>query len=237
MKPKRGPSPSMIVAVGALVLGLTGAAVALPGRGTVNGGDIKRNAVVSKHVKGKSLKGGDLRDETIGSRQVAEDGLTPSNVSSLAIADDSLVRVSAFGAAGESAARAAAPEIELYREAGLTVYAKCFRDAAEGDVSGEIYARTKDDGTLMAGDDDHPGSPGTSLLGAGTFEQDRQLDVEQVEEAGQAAFGTSDGAVAAPDGTFFSVLSVIGVKQGTLAGGNGAFGEGNVCLFGTTITS
>jgi hypothetical protein len=30
---------------------------------------------------------------------------------------------------------------------------------------------------------------------------------------------------------------VIGVKQGALPGGNGAFGEGSVCLFGATITS
>jgi hypothetical protein len=234
---KRGPSPGLIVAVCALVLAMTGAAVALPGRGTVNGGDIKRNAVVSKHVKGQSLKGNDLRDETIVSRQVANDGLAPSDVKSLAVADDSLVRVNAFSAAGEAAARANAPEIELYREGDLTIYAKCFRDEAEGDVIGEIYARARDDGALLAGDDDRPGNPGSSLLGPGTAEGDRQLDVEQVEDAGQAAFDTNQGAAASSDGTFFSVLSAIGVKQGTLPGGDGAFGDGSVCLFGATITS
>jgi hypothetical protein len=227
----------MIVAVCALVLAMTGAAVALPGDGKVKADDIKRNAVRSKHVKGQSLKGGDLRDETIVSRQVGDDALAPSDVSSLAIADDSLIRVNAFGALTESAARGAAPEIKLYEEGDLTVYAKCFRDGTEGDVLGEIYVRAKDGGALIAGDDGLPGTPGSSLLGPGTAEQDRQLDVQQVEETGQAAFDTSEGAVAAADGTFFSVLSVIGVKQGSLPGGNGAFGEGNVCLFGATTTS
>ncbi|HEX2127846.1 MAG TPA: hypothetical protein VHF58_01365, partial [Solirubrobacterales bacterium] len=106
-----------------------------------------------------------------------------------------------------------------------------------GDVHGEIYARTRGDGALLAGEDDHPGSPGGALLGQGTNEADRQLDFEEVSEPGQASFATSEGAVAAPDGTFFQISSVIGVKQGALPGGNGAFGDGNVCLFGATITS
>lgn len=234
---KRGPSPSMIVAVCALVLALTGAAVALPGSGRVNAADIKRNAVRSKHVKGQSLKGNDLRDETIGSRQVADDGLDPSVVRSFAIADDSLVRVSAFGGPTEAAARASAPEIDLYQEGDLTIYAKCFRDVSEGDVRGEIYVRARSDGAAVAGEDDHPAGPGAGLIGPGIHETDRQLDVEQVTEDNSGSFGTSVGAVAAPDGTFFSVLSVIGAKQGVVPGGNGIFGDGNACVFGATITT
>ncbi len=234
---KRGPSPALIVAVCALVAAMTGAAIALPGKNSVKKNDIKRNAVVSKHVKGQSLKGGDLRDETIGSRQVGDDALDPSDVRSLAIADDSLIRVNAFGAATEAAARGTAPEIELYEEGDLTVYAKCFRDTLEGDVHGEIYVRTTDPGALLAGEDDLPGNPGNALLGPNTAEPDRQLDVERVENDGEAAFATNQGAVAAPDGTYFNVFTTIGVKQGALVGGNGAFGEGNVCLFGATFTS
>lgn len=235
--PKRRPSPSMIVAVCALIVALSGTAIALPGTNKVQRNDIKRNAVVSKHVRGQSLKGNDLRDETIGSRQVGDDALAPSDIKSLAIADDSLIRVNASSGATEAAARSSAVAVELYREGDLTVYAKCFRDALEGDVHGEIYARTTDGGTLLAGEDDAPGNPGSGLLGPGTGEQDRQLDVAQVEDSGQAAFDTGQGAVAAADGTFFSVFSVIGVKQGSLPAGNGAFGEGNSCLFGATITS
>ncbi len=40
----------------------------------------------------------------------------------------------------------------------------------------------------------------------------------------------------APDGTAFNVLTYIAVKQGTFPTGNGAFGDGNVCLFGGTLT-
>jgi hypothetical protein len=227
----------MIVAVCALVLAMGGAAVALPGSGRVTSADIKRNAVRSKQVKGQSLKANDLRDETIGSRQVGDDALNPSDMRSLEIADDSLIRVNATSGPSETAARAAAPPIELYEEGQLTVYAKCLRDALEGDVLGEIYVRSNAPGALLAGEDDLPGNPGTVMLGPATGEAERRLDAEQVEESGQAAFDTGTGAVAAPDGTFFSVLTAIGVKQGTVPTGNGAFGDGNVCLFGATFTS
>lgn len=237
MKRATRPSPALIIALCALVLATTGAAVALPGKGKVRGKDIRRNAVVSKHVKDKSLKGRDLRDETITSKQVADDGLDPSRIRSFAIADDSLVRVSAYGAPGEGAARAAAPEIELYREGPLTIYAKCFRDGSEGDVHGEVFVFSRQAGALLAGEDGLPGRPGSTLLGPGTPEASRQLHAEQVENDNEALFATSTGAVAGPEGTYFQITTAIGVKQGTLPGGNGAYGDGNACLFGATITS
>ena len=73
---RRPPDRAML----ALVLALSGAAVALPGQDTVGKDDIKKNAVRSQHVKSKSLKGRRPRDETITSTQVGQESLNASDV-------------------------------------------------------------------------------------------------------------------------------------------------------------
>jgi hypothetical protein len=226
------PSPALIVATVALITALSGAALALPGHNTVSADDIRRNAVASQEVKQRSLRGGDLKDETITGRQVRGDSLGADRIDTYSVADDSLVRVAATTGADEASARADAPELELYREGPLTVYAKCFRDAADSDVLGEIFVRTDENGALLEGADDLPGVNGPSLLTTGTPEADRQLDVEEVADVSLASFDEAQGAAAGPDGTSFRALTTIGVKQGSLPGGDGAFGGGNVCLFG-----
>jgi hypothetical protein len=65
------PSPAMAVAFIALLAALSGTAVALPGKNTVDSGDIRKNAVNSKKVKDRSLlardfKGGQLPSGTTG---------------------------------------------------------------------------------------------------------------------------------------------------------------------------
>jgi hypothetical protein len=45
------PSPAMIVAIAALIAGLAGTAVALPGKNSVKKDDIARDAVTNKHTK------------------------------------------------------------------------------------------------------------------------------------------------------------------------------------------
>jgi hypothetical protein len=230
------PTPALLVATAALVVALSGAAVALPGRNTVSADDIRRNAVGSQEVKQRSLRGDDLKDETITGRQVRGDSLGADRINAYSVADDSLIRVTATTGADEASARAAAPELELYREGPLTVYAKCFRDAADSDVLGEIFVRTDENGALLEGTDGLPGVNGANLLNTGTPEIDRQLDVEEVANLDLASFGEAAGAAAASDGTSFRALTTIGVKQGTLPGGDGAFGGGNACLFGLETT-
>src|SRR5262245_46306011 len=70
-----GPSPALVVALVALVAAMTGAAAALPGQNTVTSGDIKREAVRSKHIKGHSLRGSDVQRDALKGKQILADRL------------------------------------------------------------------------------------------------------------------------------------------------------------------
>jgi hypothetical protein len=229
------PTPALLVALLALILSLSGAAVALPGVDRVGKGDIQKNAVRSQHVKGKSLKGADLADGTIGSKQVGLDSLNASDIDGFEIADDSPTRVIAsVSALGLAAARGSAPETVLYEEGDLTIYAKCYRDAPAGEIAGAIFARSSSDGALLDGAGDLPADDGV-LLGPATAEDRRALALESTTVPNSADFATTRAALIGADGTSFGAEAAIAVKQGDLAGGNGVFGQGDVCLF--TLTS
>jgi hypothetical protein len=198
--------------------------------------------VRSKQIKGKSIRGNRLRDRavtakqvkdaTITSRQVATDGLDSSNLSDYdVLGNNSFVRVTATEAATEAAAQSAAPETELFTKGQLTIYAKCFRETGAGTIHGEIYARTTADGAILQGTDAHPAGDAT-LLDTTTPEEQAEVQTlaEPAPNSGSVAEG--EGALIAPDGTDLHLLTHVAVKQGAFASGNGAFGDGNVCLFG-----
>ena len=229
------PSPALGVALLALVLSMTGAAVALPGSDSVGKDDIQRNAVRSQAVKGKSLKGADLADGTITSKQVGRESLDASDVAGFEVADDSPTRLlAAESPLGLGAARAGAPQTVLYEEGELALYAKCFRDSTGGEIGGAVFARSSSGGALLDGVSDLPADSGF-LLGPSTPEEQATLAAESTAAPGSADFGTAHGALVGADGTSFGADVAIAVKQGNLAGGNGAFGEGNVCLFSLTV--
>jgi hypothetical protein len=58
---RRHPSPALIVSAIALVAALAGTSYALPGRNTVDGGDIRNN----------SVKAADIRDDTVGLAEIS----------------------------------------------------------------------------------------------------------------------------------------------------------------------
>ena len=63
----RRPSPAMLVAITAVVLSLTGGAIAA----TIGSGDIKKNAVKSKHIKnGNGVKNKDIKNNTVKSSKI-----------------------------------------------------------------------------------------------------------------------------------------------------------------------
>jgi hypothetical protein len=81
----RYPSPAMAVAFVALVAALSGTAVALPGKNSVDSGDLKKgavrgpdigaNAVTGKKVKGSSLTGSDVRANSLTGGDINEGSL------------------------------------------------------------------------------------------------------------------------------------------------------------------
>jgi hypothetical protein len=80
---RRGPSPALLVSFVALFVALSGAAVALPGKETVNSGDIVNESIKSADLKNDTaVKTADVVDETLTS-----DDLAPASVAASELGD------------------------------------------------------------------------------------------------------------------------------------------------------
>jgi hypothetical protein len=273
------PSPALLVAVTALVVAMSGAAVALPGKSTVSTNDIRPGAITKKliakgavgsaQIVGKSIKGNRLKDGavkakqladeavttkkiedgavtakqiadgTITSKQVAGEGLTSKNLSDYAVIASSsgaVIKLTATNGAGEAAARAAAPSVELFAKGQITITAKCFRDATADTTFAEIYAKASANGAIFEGFDELSGGPAaTDFLNANTPENQSRLAAVSVTGPA-AALDDRDFDVVGADGTHLLGQTSAAAKDGELAGGNGVYGVGNVCLIGGEIT-
>jgi hypothetical protein len=250
------PTPALIVAMAALVMAMSGAAIALPGTNSVKKNDIQNGAVTkkkiadgavgSKQIDGKSIKGNRLKDgavthkqiadATITGQQVADDGLSDKNISDYeVIGDGSFVKLTATEAPTLAGALASAPETVLFTKGQLTLYAKCYRDTTAGVIEGGIYARTSANGAILQGTTTLPAGD-ANLLDTTTLEANRGVDTQSATVANTGTVGESESVLIGADGTDLEILSHIAVKQGTFPAGNGAFGDGNVCLFGGEIS-
>ncbi|MBJ7354775.1 MAG: hypothetical protein JHC98_08125 [Thermoleophilaceae bacterium] len=74
---KLTPSPSMLVAMIALVVALSGSAYAAV---TINGKNIKKGTITSKQVKDKSLTGTDIKDKSVTGKDVKDASLTSADL-------------------------------------------------------------------------------------------------------------------------------------------------------------
>jgi hypothetical protein len=234
-KKRLTPTPALWVAVAALVLAMSGAAVALPGKfsvkkddiakGAVTAKAIAKNAVTSKHVKANAVTGAKVKDESLSSKDVSDYAV----VSSIA---GNFVKLNATAGATEDAGRAAAPATVLFKKGAITITAKCFRDTGGDTTHAEMYAATSVDGSLLEGADGlGGGNAATDFLNVATPEVDRRIDTLTVSGA-NANMNEDEFAVIGADGTHLLGSTTIAAKNGILAGGNGVYGAGNVCLFG-----
>jgi hypothetical protein len=227
------PSPALIVALLALVVAMSGAAIALPGKRTVDSGDIKRNAVRSKHIQAKAVQGSDVQADALKGKQVFEDklGAVPEAkaVRTVRLFGDAFERVAATDGPDAASARASAPKVALASAGELSVYGKCFRSAAVDTVFARVYIETSADGAVFeSGTDQLEGSGG--FLDTATDESDREL-LATGAEADAALLDTGRWYAMAPDGTGVGGEVAAAAKNGAVAG-DGVFGDGNVCLFG-----
>jgi hypothetical protein len=233
----RLPSPALLIASIALVAAMSGAALALPGHSTVDRGDIKRNAIGSKQIEGRSIKGSDVGRDALKGDQILESKLGPvpeaRTAQSVNLFGDSYERVTATEAADLAAAQAAAPPIPLATKGELTVYGKCFRGALPDALHGRIYVSTTTDGAIFTADGGAlvGGATAADLLGPSTPEESRELLRADVGTDASALVSGRWYAMA-PDGTGIGGSTAIALKNGTLPGGNGLYGDANVCLFG-----
>lgn len=133
-------------------------------------------------------------------------------------------------------ARAAATDIALGAFPPFTIYGKCFIDSdADGgqpQLRAEVFARTSQDGAMLAGQTDTlSGAP--AFLNTGTAESARQIDLSTASaDAASITMASPSSTLVASDGSAFEFRAITGAKQGTLSGGNGVWGDGNRCAFG-----
>lgn len=272
------PTPAMFVALIALVMAMSGAAAALPGRGSVDATDlakssvtskaIAKGAVTSKQIEGKSIKGNRIKDAGVSDKQlkdgavleakIADGAVTEAKIADGAVtaakvgdgtlstknlSDDFLisseagnyVTLTATEGADAAAARAAAPETTLFTKGDITISAKCLQ-VAGGNTIAEMYIATATNGAVFNGAVDalEGGNAATDFLNTDTEDVDRTLDNATVA-ANDAVFNEGEFTALAPDGTSLIGQTTVGAKQGALAGGDGVYGEGNVCIFGGEI--
>jgi hypothetical protein len=76
----RKPSPALVVAFIALVAALSGSAIALPGKNTVDSGDIKNNVVRSNDVRNGQIATKDVKNNNLRSNDIRNNTLTGNDV-------------------------------------------------------------------------------------------------------------------------------------------------------------
>lgn len=218
------PTPALGVAVLALVMASGGTSVAAK---LINGGDIKNNSVAGVDIKNSSVTGQDVKNGSLALGDLKA-GTTVDKV----IARK---RVVATPGATEADARTAAPQIVLFRKGALTVYGKCFTDQSGPTTHYEVHIKTSQNGAIFDSRSDtlDGGTTAADFLNTNTVEGDAELESTSTgaNSSEMASEDDSDFTAFAPDGTTLRGWSGAAVKNGTLAGGNGVYGAGDVCLF------
>jgi hypothetical protein len=207
----RRPSPSLIVAVVALVAAVTGTAVALPGKRDVDRNDLRKNVVKSFNVKPEALKAADVRDESLSGAELQGDSVTGSDVDESTLAVGFERRFEARLSFGE--------DVELFANGPLTVRMRCLADFDEpppgsAEDRASIYVETTQPGSFLDGVDKRNGetdSPPNGLQGDETLDPgdppaDSELltSTEQPNGSGMGSPADNGFAIAA-DGTYVGI--------------------------------
>jgi hypothetical protein len=88
------PSPSMVVALIALVVAMSGSAYAAV---TINGKNIKKGTITAKQVKDKSLTGTDIKDKTVTGADVKDLSLGTADLADSSVTGSKLAEGSVSG--------------------------------------------------------------------------------------------------------------------------------------------
>lgn len=95
----RLPSPSMAVAVTALIVALGGTsyAVVKPSPRSVGSKELKRNAVSSAHIKSNAIKSAEVKDGSLTGKDIEESSLGPVALANRATSVDQAARAAVTG--------------------------------------------------------------------------------------------------------------------------------------------
>ena len=210
----RAPSPAFALAFVALVAALSGSAIALPGKASVDSGDVKNNSIRTKDLRNNDIRSKDVRNNTLTGNDVNESklGKVPSagnadnaaNAASAANAANAaavggfrIARVDAFTLTNEQAK-------EIFKEGPFTFTARCRINFDPDGGGGPLLPRDVAE-ILIATTLDNAAFDGfdiTSDLDSGTPEEDRQFVEVEGNPVGTPEINQeSDGTALATDGT------------------------------------
>lgn len=213
------PSPAMAVSVVALVAALSGTALALPGKNSVQSNDIKKNAVTAAKIKKNAVRASEIKKNAVTKSEIKQNAVTGSKV-----ADNSLtgsdVNESTLGkvpsaTAADSAARAGSVSTlrpfgpvsvaeggaaVLVTHGQLAVVATCVADLTDTNAVVDLRSTVA---ALGGGDDDGgPITPGTPLV----------IEDAGADDAPGGDPDTSDGY----DDQFFATVAGSSTISGTV---------------------
>jgi hypothetical protein len=259
LRPRR-PSPAMVVALVALFVALGGVSYGVA-TGSIDSREIKNNTVRTKDLRNNDVRGKDIRNSTIRSADIGADqvrgpdvkestlGLVPAanlanlaNLANRANSAGSVDKLKTVGSykrvtssatgADQTAGRAAASEVPLMSFGAFDVYGKCYVDSSGPTLHGEVFIRTKESGSIFDSDDGQLNGD-TDFLNTDSPESAREM-INPSTGDNSATIDSSDHnefVANSPGGTGIEGAVDGAVKKGTLAGGNGIYGSGDVCIF------
>ncbi len=200
------PSPALVLSIVALVAAISGVAAALPGKNSVDSGDIKNNSVKTGDVKNENLTGTDVKKGTIAGSDVKDNSITGTDVNestlgpvpSLQGHDAILAKLT--NGQSQTLATNGAVSIVATCEIGVDV------DPTATTTIGDrvrLLAATTQDGAVMDGSTDHNGGAlTTDYLNAATPPDERVLLFNTTDPSGTTNVDNDidDGFVLGPDG-------------------------------------
>lgn len=238
------PKHATVVAYLALILAVGGGTFAVAAKHSqkINGAKLKKRSVAGAKLKKNTITGTEVKESKLGKVPSAASADTAGTANTAKVAE-SLTKLSArtstkvnssASAANYEAGLAAAAPVTLYEDSHFKIYGKCFVDESGPVVEGVILIATKQDGAIFdAQDDELAGDP--NFLNVATPEEEREIDDEATGENEANIQESEDYAATAADGYSLTGDYQIAVKSKTLAGGNGLYGAGEVCIFDSSV--
>jgi hypothetical protein len=236
------------IAVFLVLGGTTAFAASQLGKNSVGSKQLKKNAVTAAKLKKDAVTGAKIKSGAVTGAKIDEGSLgtvpraatatsatSAASASSAAVADSlkgyshKFVRLTPTPSSGFTDASNNGPETVLFTAGPISITAKCFLNG--GSVYGMFQIKSSTDGTIF--DSDYDQIYSNPLLGPGTPGENREL-YYQSSSTSYYVNSPQFTAIAA-DGTAVRGDLQVGVKKGNLPGGNGAFGEGDVCLMAATM--
>ncbi len=203
----------------------------------VTAAKIKKGTITGAQIKSGSLSGTQVNASTLGTvptaqtANAANSATTATTASNLAgYTRKGMTRLVAAATGSYKEGLENAPQTAFFTSGPFTVYAQCFAWGTQTDAVFSI--KTSLNGAIFDSDGgEASGDP--YYLDTNTEAEKREL-LDESADTNEAVFegsGDSEFDAMAPDGTTIKGDLQIGVKDGTLAAGNGIYGEGNACLF------